>query len=202
TRKRPKTWGSGLFRRHAPTCDSPGSDGVGRPSSRITPSSKEVQVNGRGSAWVKRGGMFVAVAILGVAVGVAAEAATLKSAPVNHFDSADTTISVCTNTTTFVNIPDMTRTFSLGGSVNDEVVVMMQGTFVLNDSAAGSPSDGGVIELTVGGVALIGAPAIVYANRGGTHRLNFVTGALRPGNHTPRSEWRHDAGGGVRVAGR
>jgi len=146
--------------------------------------------------------MFVAVAILGVAVGVAAEAATLKSAPVNRFDSADTTISECTSTTTFVNLPDMARTFSLGGSVNEEVVVMVQGTFVLNDSSGGSPSDSGVIQLTVDGVPQIGAPAIVYANHGGTHGFNFITGALRPGNHTARIQWRTDLGGSMCVGAR
>ena len=146
--------------------------------------------------------MFVAVAMLGVAVGVAAEAATLRSAPISRFDSADTTISVCTNTTTFVNLPDMARTFSIGGSVNEEAVVMVQGTFALNDSSVGSPSDSGVIQLTVDGVAQIAAPAIVYANHGGTHGFNFITGALRPGNHTARIQWRTDLGGSMCVGAR
>jgi hypothetical protein len=87
--------------------------------------------------------------------------------------------------------------------VKEEVVVMFQGTFVLNDSAgAGSPADSALIQLKVDGVVQDGAPAIVYANHGGTHGFNFVTRVLTPGNHTARIQWRTDLGGSMCVGAR
>jgi hypothetical protein len=87
--------------------------------------------------------------------------------------------------------------------VKEEVVVMFQGTFVLNTSSGGSPADSGVIQLKVDGVVQdIGAPAIVYANHGGTHGFNFVTRVLTPGNHTARIQWRTDLGGSMCVGAR
>jgi hypothetical protein len=100
-----------------------------------------------------------------------------------------------------VTVPQMTRTFTLGGSVNDEAVAMFQGSFSLD--ASGGAFDTGFIRLTIDGVQQTPGVVPVIAPGGrGTHGFNWQTGALRPGAHTARVQWRTDLGGNFCVDAR
>ncbi|HSE83700.1 MAG TPA: hypothetical protein VLB01_04045 [Thermodesulfobacteriota bacterium] len=143
---------------------------------------------------LKKGAALYAVLITIVFLthGVS-QAANNRSAPVSKFDGVDEIVEECTNTTTFANIPQMTRTFSLGGSTNDEVVVMFQGSIRLDDS--GGIFDTGFIRLQIDGVEQApGLIPIISPNDSGTHGFNWQSKPLSPGSHTARVQWRTDLG--------
>lgn len=141
----------------------------------------------------KRMTFFASLAVLVLMTGVAAEAAVSRSAPISRFDGIDEIVEACTSTTTFATIPQMTRTFTLGGTVNDEVVAMFQGSLSLDSS--GGQFDTGFLRLTIDGVEQSPGvvPAIAPDNRG-THGFNWESKPLTPGSHTARVQWRTDLG--------
>ncbi len=127
----------------------------------------------------------------GLVTAVAVQAATSRAAPINSFDGVDEVVEVCTTSSTFVTIPQTTRTFSVGGSVSSAVVAMFQGAL----SLSGSQFDTGFLRLTVDGVQQTpGEVPAIGAEQRGTHGFNWQTRALSPGTHTARVQWRTDRG--------
>lgn len=141
----------------------------------------------------KRVAVLSTLALIGLVAAATAVAAVLRSAPISKFDGVDEIVEACTTTTTFSTIPQMTRTFTLGGSVNDEVVAMFQGSLSLD--TAGGAFDTGFIRLTIDGAQQSPGvvPAIGAGDRG-THGFNWQSKALTPGSHTARVQWRTDLG--------
>ncbi len=138
---------------------------------------------------------------IGLIAAVAAQAAISRSAPISRFDGIDEIIERCTTASTFVTMPQMQRTFTVGGTVNDEVVAMFQGSLSLTTS--GGDLDTGFLRLTIDGVQQSPGevPAIGAGDRG-THGFNWQTSPLTPGSHTARVQWRTDLGGSFCVDAR
>jgi hypothetical protein len=157
---------------------------------------------------LKRRGLGVAsaLALIGIVAGIAV-AATNRSAPISQFSGVDEIVEQCTSATSYTNMPQMTRTFTLGGSVNDEVVAMFQGSLSL-DSSAGS-FDTGFIRLKIDGVTQSPGTIPVIRARGsgsateiGTHGFNWQSQPLPPGSHTARVQWRTELGSNLCVDAR
>jgi hypothetical protein len=142
----------------------------------------------------KRLSVLAALGVLGLVAVVAAVAATSRSAPINKFDGVDDIVEECTDTTTYVTMPGMVRSFTLGGTVNDQVVAMFEGSVSLD--AAGGDSDTGFVRLMIDGVQQGPGdiPLLGPADRG-THGFNWQSRGLTPGPHTARVQWRTDLGG-------
>lgn len=137
--------------------------------------------------------LFVVIAAVGLVAAVAALAAVNRSAPISRFDGRDEIIEACTTTTSFATIPAMTRSFTLGGTGNDEVVVMFQGAFSMD--TGGGAFDTGFLRLTIDDVQQPPGvvPAVEPGSRG-THGFNWQSAPLTPGSHTARIQWRTDLG--------
>jgi hypothetical protein len=147
------------------------------------------------SQWKKRFTAYavVVVLVLGGTIAVAHAVTTTRNAPITKFVGVDEIVEQCTNSTTFTQMPNMARNFTLGGSVNDEVVAMFTGSLSLGDD--GGAFDTGFIRLTIDGFQQ--TPGVVPAmgvNDRGAHGFNFQTSALTPGMHTARIQWRTDLG--------
>jgi hypothetical protein len=141
----------------------------------------------------KRGlGLIAGLALIGVIAG-AAWAATSRSAPISRFDGVDEIVEACKTSNNYTTMPQMTRTFTLGGNVNDEVVAMFEGSMSLDTSQGNF--DTGFIRLTIDGVQQTPGeiPAIAPGERG-THGFNWQSRPLTPGTHTARVQWRTDLG--------
>jgi hypothetical protein len=124
-------------------------------------------------------------------VAQAAITSTSRSAPIKQFDGIDEIVEACTTTSTFATIPQMTRTFTLGGTGNDEVVAMFQGSISL-DSAGGTFDTGFVRLLVDGAQQSPGEIPVIGTDDRGTHGFNWQTKALTPGSHTVKVQWRTD----------
>lgn len=145
--------------------------------------------------------VLAGVVSIGLVTGLVAQAAISRSAPISRFDGVDEIVEKCTNATSFVNMPQMKTTFTLGGGVNDEVAAMFQGSLRLDDS--GGAFDTGFLRLTVDGQAQSpgDVPALAPGDRG-THGFNWQTEPLTPGSHEARVQWRTDLGGELCVDAR
>jgi hypothetical protein len=123
-----------------------------------------------------------------------AQAANSRTAPIDTFSGTDEIVEACTTATNFVNMPNMSRTFSLGGSPNDEVVVMFQGAAMR--LSLGSGFDTGFVRLTIDGAeqppGLI--PLVSEGDAPAGHGFNWQSKPLTPGPHTARIQWRTDLG--------
>lgn len=126
----------------------------------------------------------------------ASRAATTRSGAISRFDGIDEVVFECTTSTTFLTIPQMTRSFRLGGTTTQPVVVMFQGAFNLD---AVDPFDTGYIQLVIDGVPQgpgnqvpAKSPAGVATSTAG---FNWQTRPLTVGSHTARIRWRTDLGG-------
>lgn len=75
---------------------------------------------------MKEAALYVVLMLIWFLINVPSQAATSQTAPVGKFSGIDEIVEQCTNTTSFATIPQMTRTFTLGGTTNDEVVVMFK----------------------------------------------------------------------------
>jgi hypothetical protein len=139
--------------------------------------------------WV---GVVAGLALIGLFAGVAV-AANSRSAPISKFDGVDEIVFACTTGSTFTTIPQMTKTFTVGGSVKDEVVVMFQGAMDLDTS--GGNLDTGFIRLKIDATQTPpGEIPAIGAGERGTHGFNWQSRPLAPGSHTARVQWRTDLG--------
>jgi hypothetical protein len=131
------------------------------------------------------------------------QAATTRSAPISKFSGVDEIVFECTSSTTFVNIPGLSRTFTLGGTAAEEVVVMLQGAFNLNGAA---PFDTAFVQLLIDNV--VQGPGNQVPIRSvedastSTSGFNWQSKVLQPGSHTARVQWRTDLGSEVCVDAR
>src|SRR5262249_50271103 len=115
---------------------------------------------------------LIVIAVVGVTgvvgAAVAVNAATTGSAPGTHFAGVDEIVEACTNSKTFVNMPQMSQMFIIGGgTATDEVAAMFQGAVSLG--ADGGAFDTGFVRLTIDGVAQPpGTIPLVGVNNNGT----------------------------------
>jgi hypothetical protein len=147
----------------------------------------------------KRIVVFAVLALVVLVSTVAVEAAVQRSAPINRFVGVDEIVEACTTGTTFAQMPQMVRRFTVGGSVSEEVVVMFEGSL----SLSGNPSDTGFIRLAIDGVQQTpGVVPAIGAGERGTHGFNWQSSPLSPGLHRARVQWRTDLGGTLCVDAR
>lgn len=120
-------------------------------------------------------------------------AATQKSAPISKFSGVDEIVFTCTTSKTFVNIPGLSRSFTVGAGAAEEAVVMLQASFSLSRDGA----DTAFVRLLVDNV-IQGpgdqVPVQSLDDTGSTHGFNWQTRTLSPGSHTVRAQWRTDLG--------
>ena len=112
---------------------------------------------------------------------------------VTKFDGTKAVINNCSITTAFQTISGMTQTFTLGGTANDEVVVMFQATW----SGQTDPFDTAFVRLTIDNLEQptnVSVPIFGGGNGSFTHGFNWISKTLTPGNHTARIQWRTDLG--------
>jgi hypothetical protein len=156
----------------------------------------------------KRLALSMGVLLVGLAGGVAAHAAIFspqapvsRSAPISSFGGVDEIVNRCTTTSSFVTMPQMTRTFNVGGSANGSVVAMFDGSLDLDNS--GGAFDTGFLRLTIDGVQQSpGVIPAIGAGERGSHGFNWQSRPLTPGLHTARVQWRTDLGGNFCVDAR
>lgn len=144
--------------------------------------------------------IWAAVAIAGT-LGVQAEAATQKSAPISKFSGVDEIVFSCTTSKTFVNIPGLSRSFTVGAGAAEEAVVMLQGAFSF--SPAGS--DTAFVRLLIDNVVQGPGDQVPIESLNATSSargFNWQSRALSPGAHTVRVQWRTDLGSSLCVDAR
>ena len=98
----------------------------------------------------------------------------------------------CTMPTTFVNMPVMNRTFTLGPGGTDEVVADVQASASLSGS---EPFDTGFVRLQIDGSAqgpADGTIPLVAVGHHAIHGFNSQSKPLTAGSHTARVKWRTD----------
>jgi hypothetical protein len=135
-------------------------------------------------------------AALALATGIAAVppdagAATNRSGAVSKFIGVDEIVEACTTAGSFVNMPAMVKTFTIGGSAASSALITFQGA----SSLSGHAFDTGFVRLMVDGkVQTPGTIPLVGADGKGTHGFTWQTSALAPGSHQARVQWRTDLG--------
>jgi hypothetical protein len=113
--------------------------------------------------------LSVGLALLGCLIGGITHtfaAPISKSATISKFSGVDDDDIVCTSlgSTSFVTIPGMTRTFTLGGTASEEVVVMFNGSnmYAYNVDQFGETVTiqlviDGVVQAPGGGIGIAGS---------------------------------------------
>jgi hypothetical protein len=140
----------------------------------------------------------VTIVLIGVAYAAVAfaQAARLRNGAISKFSGVDQTLQVCTTSQSYVNMPDMTRTFIVSGTTSKPAVVLFQGSYW-----SASLGDWAVIQLTIDNVPNPGPGSSVflymfaadgdgYGSQFTSHGFNFQTNNLPPGSHTARIRWR------------
>jgi hypothetical protein len=134
---------------------------------------------------------LVSAGCLLVALGPA-QAVVSRSGVISKFDGVDEIVEACTNVTSFVTVPQMSRTFSIGGSASSVVV-----TFSASASVSGVDFDTGFVRLLIDGqqqspgevpFIAVGGPF------GDANAFTWQTKSLRTGSHTAQVQWRTDLG--------
>ena len=150
--------------------------------------------------------LVVAGVVLVGALGTVAVAgaASTHGAPITKFTGIDESASQCTNSTAFVNIAQAVRPFTIGGTIDDEAVVMFSASMILHPHPMGTP-DAGVIRLTVDNTLVQSPVDVIALGSTGEQRavaFNWETNALTPGTHVARIQWRTNEGSLFCVADR
>ena len=130
---------------------------------------------------------------LAAAGGGVQAAPVSQTAPIGKFTGVDEIVEACTTSKSFVTIPSMTRTFTLGGSGADQVVATFQASSSLN----GADFDTGFVRLTIDNVAqgpADGLIPLIGVGERGTHGFTWQSKTLAVGAHTARVQWRTDLG--------
>jgi hypothetical protein len=142
-------------------------------------------------------GLALAGCLLGslaAAVDQVQAAPVSQMGPITKFTSVDEIVEACTNSTTFVNMPSMSRTFTLASSSSDQVVVTFQAAASLSGE---EPFDTGYIRLTIDGTAQgpgDGLIPLIGQGERGTHGFTWQSKTLAVGSRTARVQWRTDLG--------
>jgi hypothetical protein len=124
------------------------------------------------------------------------QAATNRQAPISLFNGVDEVVFACTTSTTFVNIPGMSRTFNQGAGAAEEVISMLQGSFSLS---LNSPFDTAYVRLLIDNVVQGPGNQVPIMSTDGTSAVgfNWQSPPLAAGAHTARVQWRTDLGSQV-----
>ena len=141
--------------------------------------------------------LTLAAALTILTIGPAA-AGVNRSGSISKFSGVDGIAYNCTNSTSFVNVPDMTRTFTLPAGSAASVVVMFDAALHLSSSSF----DTGFVRLTIDGqvvgpgdqVPVIGAETGNPEDEEDGHGFTWQTKPLAAGSHTARILWRTDGG--------
>ena len=126
-----------------------------------------------------------------VALEQAQAAPVNRSGVITKFDGVDEIVEACTTVTSFVTVPQMSRTFNISGSASSVVV-----TFSGSASLSGQPFDTGFIRLTIDNAQVSpGEIPFVALDQGtGGHAFTWQSKSLAVGPHTARIQWRTDLG--------
>jgi hypothetical protein len=121
----------------------------------------------------------------------AAVITSFSNVPVGKADAVYAGDSACSCAPTYHPMPDMSKTFTLGGTVSRPVIVLFQGAF-----HSFSPGVTVWLRLAVDGVQIPPNDTLIPRVRPsgepderGTHGFNFVTPRLAPGTHTATILW-------------
>jgi hypothetical protein len=114
-----------------------------------------------------------------------AVARSVSNVPTGKADAVDSTSEPCTSSISYTDMPDMSETFTLGGTASRPVIVLFQAAWQNND-----PNGIAGIQLLIDGIiqpagAISLQPAIVE-----TDGFNFISATLAPGTHTAKMQWR------------
>ena len=132
---------------------------------------------------------------------LASVSSSVSNVPTSRADAVDFAgFIACTVSPAFNDMPEMSKTFRLGGRVAQPVIVLFQGQW------GGFTSGAAVqIRLTIDGVP--GSGLTINERPSGepnvveTHGYNFVSEPLAPGTHTATIQWA-DNGAGPSCIGR
>jgi hypothetical protein len=123
----------------------------------------------------------------GLAAGEA-QAAVSRSGVISKFDGVDEIVEACTTATSFVNVPQMSRTFTVAGGSSSVVV-----TFSAAASLSETPFDTGFVRLLIDGQQQSpGVVPFVAAGESGSHAFTWQSRPLAVGSHTARVQYRTD----------
>ena len=121
-----------------------------------------------------------------------AQAAVSRSGVISKFDGVDEVVEACTSAQGFVAVPQMSRSFNVGGSASSVVV-----TFSASARVSGVDFDTGFVRLLIDGqqqspgevpFVAVGGPL------GDANAFTWQTKSLRTGSHTAQVQWRTDLG--------
>lgn len=137
------------------------------------------------------------IAFIGFSLAVSdGQAATNRQAPVSLFNGVDEVVFACTTSTTFVNIPGMSRSFNQGAGAAEEVISMLQGSFNVSPTAA---FDTAYVRLLIDNVVQGPGNQVPILSTDGSFLtaavgFNWQSPPLAAGAHTARVQWRTDLG--------
>lgn len=141
---------------------------------------------------------IVIVTVFGTApVAYARQSKSVSNMATARASAVDANERVCTAAPFFVDMPNMSKSFSFGGSASRHVIVLFEGEF-------GHLTEGTslTIQLMIDGVVQSGPKDIFMLFHAdgdefpaGTHGFNFISDRLAPGAHTAKIQWR-DTGAG------
>jgi hypothetical protein len=127
-----------------------------------------------------------------------------RDAPVRKFSGVEEIVFECTTsdaTAGFVDMPGMTRSFTLAGSANEEVVVAFHATASLALAATpGLTSDTGYVLLQIDGAVQSPGNQIPFISTESSspiiaaYSFTWQSAPLSPGSHTVLIQWRTDSG--------
>jgi hypothetical protein len=136
--------------------------------------------------------LLMALSLVGCLVAIAqAQAATSRSGVISKFDGVDEIVEQCTTRTSFGNVPQMSRTFSISGGASSVVV-----TFSGAASLFGQPFDTGFVRLTIDNVQQTPGevPFVSVDQSSNSNSFSWQSASLANGSHTARVQWRTDLG--------
>ncbi len=126
----------------------------------------------------------------------------VSNVPTGKADAVDATIVGCTLSPQFNDMPDMAKSFKLGGTAAQPVIVLFQGEWT-----SFMPGSGVLIQLAIDQFAQSAQINLAFRPSGEpdlveTHGFNFISDALAPGTHTAKILWKSNGAGQVCVRGR
>ena len=111
---------------------------------------------------------------------------------IGHFSSQNATDTQCTTSTSYVDMPGMSVTFTIGGTARQTVLALFQGEWFNNDRA--------LARIVVNGFVVPGpgdhlSPVALDSGNDAassideTNGFNFITNPLKPGVKTLKLQW-------------
>lgn len=123
-----------------------------------------------------------------------------RNGPLRNFSGIEEVVFECTTEESFVDMPPMTRNFTLGGSANEEVVVMFHASAAFT-LVSGQTTDSGYVRLEIDNVVQSPGDQVPFISAEtedpqttGAYSFTWQSAPLTPGNHTANILWRTDLG--------